>query len=66
VSAVVQARAGGTLDLGDLEAHVRKQIAGYKVPRAIWLADEIQRTVSGKADHTWAKQYAADNEAAVG
>jgi 3-oxocholest-4-en-26-oate---CoA ligase len=66
VSAVVQARADGALDLGDLEAHVRKQIAGYKVPRAIWLADEIQRTVSGKADHTWAKQYAADNEAAVG
>jgi acyl-CoA synthetase (AMP-forming)/AMP-acid ligase II len=65
VSAVIQARTG-ELDLDDLEKHVRKQIAGYKVPRTIWLAVEIQRTVSGKADHAWAREYAASHEAATG
>ena len=43
----------------NIEAHVRDQIAGYKVPRRIWLVDAIQRTAAGKADYRWAQQYAA-------
>jgi 3-oxocholest-4-en-26-oate---CoA ligase len=43
--------------LAELEAHARDQIAGYKVPRSIWLVDEIGRTVSGKADYRWAREY---------
>src|SRR5215813_2993009 len=37
VAAIVQPREGVSLDLGDLEAVVRKHVAGYKVPRTVWL-----------------------------
>jgi 3-oxocholest-4-en-26-oate---CoA ligase len=59
VAALVQLRPGAAADLGALQEHVRRQLAGYKVPRSIWLADVIQRTVSGKADYGWAREYAA-------
>ncbi len=58
VAAIVQPRQGRDLDLADLEAVVRKHVAGYKVPRTIWLTDSIGRTPSGKADYTWAKKFA--------
>ena len=61
VAALVQPREGHTIDLVLLEAHLRGQIAGYKLPRSIWLVDFISRTVSGKADYVWARQYAADH-----
>jgi 3-oxocholest-4-en-26-oate---CoA ligase len=59
VAALVQLRPGAAADLGALQEHVRRQLAGYKVPRTIWLADAIRRTVSGKADYGWAREYAA-------
>jgi acyl-CoA synthetase (AMP-forming)/AMP-acid ligase II len=59
VAALVQLRPGAPADLGALQEHVRRQLAGYKVPRSIWLADAIRRTVSGKADYGWARAYAA-------
>jgi len=58
VAALVQPRTPGELDLAALEAHVRAQVAGYKVPRTIWLVDEVGRTPSGKPDYTWARKYA--------
>jgi 3-oxocholest-4-en-26-oate---CoA ligase len=61
VAALVQLRPGGPADLGALQEHVRRQLAGYKVPRSIWLADAIRRTVSGKADYGWARAYAASH-----
>jgi acyl-CoA synthetase (AMP-forming)/AMP-acid ligase II len=67
VAAVVQPREGcEDLNLVDVEAHVRKQIAGYKVPRSVWVADAVRRTASGKADYAWAREYAAAHEAAAG
>ena len=59
VAALVQLRPGAAADLAALQEHVRRQLAGYKVPRSIWLADAIRRTVSGKADYGWAREYAA-------
>jgi 3-oxocholest-4-en-26-oate---CoA ligase len=61
VAALVQLRPGAAADLGVLQEHVRRQLAGYKVPRSIWLADAIRRTVSGKADYAWAREYAASH-----
>jgi acyl-CoA synthetase (AMP-forming)/AMP-acid ligase II len=61
VAALVQLRPGAAADLGALQEHVRRQIAGYKVPRSIWLAEAIRRTVSGKADYAWAREYAASH-----
>jgi 3-oxocholest-4-en-26-oate---CoA ligase len=59
VAALVQLRPGAATDLGALQEHVRRQLAGYKVPRTIWLAGAVRRTVSGKADYGWAREYAA-------
>jgi acyl-CoA synthetase (AMP-forming)/AMP-acid ligase II len=48
-----------------LEAHVRGQLAGYKVPRTVWFVDSVGRTVSGKADYGWARQYVAEHSPAT-
>jgi 3-oxocholest-4-en-26-oate---CoA ligase len=63
VGALIQPRAGAELDLTALDAHIRTQIAGYKVPRSVWLVDSIGRTVSGKADYGWAREYTTSHEA---
>ena len=65
VAAVVQPREGTRPTLADLDAHVRTEIAGYKVPRRLWLVDEVKRSPAGKPDYRWAKdtteQRAADD-----
>jgi acyl-coenzyme A synthetase/AMP-(fatty) acid ligase len=58
VAALVQSRDGVDLDLAEIEAVVRQQIAGYKVPKTVWVVDQIGRTPSGKADYGWARRYA--------
>ncbi|PKW15612.1 acyl-CoA synthetase [Saccharopolyspora spinosa] len=62
VAAVVQPRAGSTPGLADLDAHVREWIAGYKVPRSLWLVDEVTRSPSGKPDYAWAKRHTETHE----
>jgi acyl-CoA synthetase (AMP-forming)/AMP-acid ligase II len=63
VGALIQLRPGTGPDLTALDAHVRTQIAGYKVPRSVWLVDSIGRTVSGKADYGWAREYTTSHPA---
>jgi len=65
VAALVQPRPGAEPDPAALQEHVRGHIAGYKVPRSIWLTGTIRRTVSGKADYTWAREYAGAHEPAL-
>jgi acyl-CoA synthetase (AMP-forming)/AMP-acid ligase II len=60
VTAVVQPRPGASPSLEDLQAHCRTQVAGYKVPRALHLVDQVQRQPSGKPDYKWAKSVAAE------
>ncbi|QIZ36963.1 acyl-CoA synthetase [Saccharopolyspora sp. ASAGF58] len=62
VAAVVQPRAGSAPGLADLDAHVREWIAGYKVPRRLWLVDEVTRSPSGKPDYSWAKRHTETHE----
>ncbi|UPT40051.1 MULTISPECIES: acyl-CoA synthetase [Streptomyces] len=60
VAAVVQLRQNiEALTLEAVQAHCRTRLAGYKIPRALVLADRIQRSPSGKADYRWAKAVAA-------
>ena len=59
VAALVQLRDGRSIDLTELDAHLRTQIAGYKVPRSVWLVDQIGRTPAGKADYSWARRHAS-------
>jgi acyl-CoA synthetase (AMP-forming)/AMP-acid ligase II len=65
VAALVQPRPGRTPDLAEVEAHVRQQVAGYKVPRTVWQVEEIVRSPSGKADYRWAHQYAEQHATEV-
>jgi len=57
VAALIQPRAEHQIDLSALDVHLRTRIAGYKVPRAVWLVEQIMRTPSGKADYPWAHQH---------
>jgi acyl-CoA synthetase (AMP-forming)/AMP-acid ligase II len=61
VAAVIEPRPGAHPTFEDLAAHVRGDIAGYKVPRSIWLVDKIQRLATGKADYRWASTYATEH-----
>ncbi|MDT5253705.1 MAG: 3-oxocholest-4-en-26-oate---CoA ligase, partial [Mycobacterium sp.] len=56
VAAVVQGRPGTRLSLSALDTFVRAEIAGYKVPRSLWLVDEVKRSPAGKPDYRWAKE----------
>jgi 3-oxocholest-4-en-26-oate---CoA ligase len=58
VVAVVQPAPGADPDPHDLQAHARRDLAGYKVPRQVVLVDEVQRGPNGKADYRWAKEQA--------
>ncbi|CRZ18993.1 acyl-CoA synthetase [Mycolicibacterium neworleansense] len=63
VAAVVQPRAGARPTLAELDAHVRTEIAGYKVPRSLWLVDEVKRSPAGKPDYRWAKDTTEERAA---
>jgi acyl-CoA synthetase (AMP-forming)/AMP-acid ligase II len=58
VAAIVQPRQGQEIDLAGLESVVRDHVAGYKVPRTVWVTGSIGRTPSGKADYVWARKFA--------
>lgn len=58
VAAVIQLQPGQTLDLQALETICRAHLSGYKLPRAIYVADALKRSPAGKADYRWAKQFA--------
>ena len=55
VAAVVQPRDGARPTLAELDSFVRREIAGYKVPRSLWYVDEVKRSPAGKPDYRWAK-----------
>ena len=61
VGAIVHPREGATPTLSELDAHVRETLAGYKVPRSLWLVGEIGRTPSGKPDYQWAKRHVEEH-----
>lgn len=63
VAAVVHPREGTRPTLAELDAHVRTEIAGYKVPRSLWLVDEIKRSPAGKPDYRWAKDVTEERPA---
>ena len=58
VVAVVAPRDGQTVSLEGLQAHCRKDLAGYKLPRGLVLVDRVQRAPNGKADYRWAREQA--------
>jgi acyl-CoA synthetase (AMP-forming)/AMP-acid ligase II len=63
VAAVVAPREGARPTLADLDGFVRKEIAGYKVPRSLWLVDQVKRSPAGKPDYRWAKDQTEERPA---
>ncbi len=63
VAAVVQPREGSRPTLAGLDAFVRTEIAGYKVPRSLWLVDSVKRSPAGKPDYRWAKDITEERSA---
>jgi acyl-CoA synthetase (AMP-forming)/AMP-acid ligase II len=63
VAAVVQPREGVRPTLAELDAFVRSEIAGYKVPRSLWFVDEVKRSPAGKPDYRWAKDTTEERPA---
>ncbi|MGH9014847.1 MAG: acyl-CoA synthetase [Acidimicrobiia bacterium] len=62
VTAVVQPRDHAVPTIEDVQAHCRTKIAGYKVPRELYLVDAVQRSPSGKPDYPWAQRVATSTE----
>jgi fatty-acyl-CoA synthase len=48
--AFVMRRAGAELSVDAIVAHVRRRLAGYKVPKSVVVVDELPRLGSGKPD----------------
>jgi 3-oxocholest-4-en-26-oate---CoA ligase len=63
VAAVVHVREGTRPTLAELDAFVRSEIAGYKVPRSLWFVDEVKRSPAGKPDYRWAKDQTEERPA---
>jgi acyl-CoA synthetase (AMP-forming)/AMP-acid ligase II len=57
VAAVVQPY-GEAPPIGALDAHCRKRLSGYKVPRTYAFVSELKRSPAGKADYRWAREVA--------
>jgi acyl-CoA synthetase (AMP-forming)/AMP-acid ligase II len=58
VAVVAPATGTDAPTLDDLQAHCRAHLAGYKVPRALHVVEEVRRSPSGKADYEWASEIA--------
>ena len=65
VAAIVAPREGQSVALGDIQTHCRDHIAGYKVPRRLYVVDSIVRSPSGKPDYRWATSI-IENQPSVG
>jgi fatty-acyl-CoA synthase len=60
VAAVVALLPGASFDRAAFDRVCRERLAGYKVPRAVVIVEEIKRSPAGKADYGWAKRVATD------
>ncbi len=58
VAAVVEPRPGTRPSLDDIQACCRESIAGFKIPRQLFLVEKVLRSPSGKPDYRWAKKTA--------
>ena len=60
IVAVVSTVDNQQVDEAELIENTRKSIAGYKLPKTILFADEVQRAPNGKANYKWAKVFAEE------
>jgi acyl-CoA synthetase (AMP-forming)/AMP-acid ligase II len=65
VAAVVEISAGAAFSAQEFDKVCRASLSGYKVPRAVFLAERIQRSAAGKADYRWAREFALASPCAL-
>jgi fatty-acyl-CoA synthase len=62
VNAVVVMRDGQDLTGEQVVANARQHIGGYKLPKAVWFADELPKNVSGKVLKTRLREMVANGD----
>ena len=65
VTGVVVLEGSAEFDEAALKAHVRQQLAGYKTPKAVFLAGVALRASNGKADYAAVRAFAMSQGAAT-
>jgi acyl-CoA synthetase (AMP-forming)/AMP-acid ligase II len=58
VEGLVTVRVGTAPDSEEILAFCRTKVAGYKVPRVLWIVEDLNRQPSGKPDYRWARERA--------
>ncbi len=61
VVAVIEVAPEHPFDHAEFERICREHLSGYKVPKAVFLTERVQRSPAGKADYRWAKEFAASS-----
>jgi len=56
VTGVASLRPGSDVDGEALRQFTHSKLAGYKVPKQLFVVDEVRRAPNGKADYTWARK----------
>jgi fatty-acyl-CoA synthase len=59
VVAIVEPEPGAAVEQADLLSTCAREIARYKLPKAVIIVDRVVRSPAGKADYAWASSVAA-------
>ena len=62
VTAVASRPPGSAVSEDDVRAFTRTKLSAFKVPKRVFLVDQVQRAPNGKADYQWARQHVQDQE----
>jgi 3-oxocholest-4-en-26-oate---CoA ligase len=65
VVAVIELSPGAVFDAQAFDSVCRARLSGYKMPRAVFLAERIRRSPAGKADYRWARDFAAQHASVI-
>jgi acyl-CoA synthetase (AMP-forming)/AMP-acid ligase II len=55
VTGVVSFHSGKEANAEDLREFTKTKLAGYKVPKQLFIVDHVERAPNGKADYKWAR-----------
>lgn len=66
VAAIIKPKQGCELTSDDIKNYLRGRMAGYKIPKYVWIVDEVPKTSVGKIDYIGIKKrYSALVESQV-
>jgi len=61
VTGVASSRPGSDIDSEAIRAFLRDKIAAYKMPKQLFVVDQVKRAPNGKADYKWAREAVEEN-----